>query len=231
MRSTRVENSKRVKIGSYYKLDEGKLARRPIDLDVGQGRQRACSRTSSWIGPQRIFFYSADKVHVVSGTKLDAPSILRPTKSFLYPDIAAVRAVDSTKKNRIQPVVIIGEGKVKRRGISDNDSKPKLAADSEATSKQPSARAQMAAAVHPTLILVLAHYKRDNSNLRDGLAKNKKFPVFDEKTMVYGVYYDEQQDLHPLFPQVDLGNEHYVIRFYQVLVVDHQLEANAFLGR
>jgi len=170
-----------------------------------------------------------------SGTKLEAPEILRPTKSFPFPDLAAVRAADATKTNRIQPVFISGEGKVKRRGISDDDKKPKPASDSEEpVSNQPNARAQMAAAVHPTLLLlVLAHYKRQNLNVsRDGLAKNGIFPDFDEKSMVYGVYYDEQQiRIYTHFPQIEEVSGRFVIRFYQVLVEDFQLEDVAFLGR
>ncbi|KAJ6624011.1 hypothetical protein B0H10DRAFT_1943505 [Mycena sp. CBHHK59/15] len=119
-------------------------------------------------------FYNAKK-------KLSAPLILRPTKPFAYPDIAAVRAAG--QDGRIEPVVIIGEGK----------------ADGTRTKHTtPTAVAQMAAAVHPTLILlILAHYERAglSGSLPNIANETNKFPTFDDKSMVYGIYYDEHQVL------------------------------------
>ncbi|KAJ7865513.1 hypothetical protein B0H13DRAFT_1076367 [Mycena leptocephala] len=166
-------------------------------------------------------FYSANKVHIVSGQKLDAPSILRPTKAFAFPDIGAVRA--RGQDNHIQPVVIIGEGKVKRRGLSDDD---------KSNVNKPSPRAQMAAAVHPTLILlVISHYKENKLSL-ENLHSSTTFPLFDEKSMVYGIYYDEKEiRVYTHFPQVDRVDGRYVIRFYQFLVATFPLVNTSFWDR
>ncbi|KAJ7206239.1 hypothetical protein B0H12DRAFT_449275 [Mycena haematopus] len=176
-------------------------------------------------------FYSANKVHVISGQKLDAPKLLRLTTSFAYPDLAAVRT--GGQGNHIEPVVIIGEGKVRERGIHDE-----LPGRQQGKRpKQPSARAQMAASVHPTLILlVLAHYLRHRTGQDtlklDKLPTSKVFPKFDEQAMVYGIYYDEGQvRIYIHFPQIEEDNGHYVIRFYQIPVAVFLLLEKSYLRR
>ncbi|KAJ7773727.1 hypothetical protein DFH07DRAFT_952767 [Mycena maculata] len=174
-------------------------------------------------------FYSADKVHVISGQKLVAPDILRPLKSFPYPDIAAVRT--GGKENHVEPVVIIGEGKVKKRGISDDDEADPVKVDS--ILKRPTARAQMAAAVHPTLILlVLAHYKRHSLSLAK-LLSDTEFPKFNEQSMVYGIYYDEAEiRIYIHFPQLEEHPEGgFVIRFYQLPVAIFSVLNTNFVER
>ncbi|KAJ7699064.1 hypothetical protein B0H17DRAFT_317994 [Mycena rosella] len=175
-------------------------------------------------------FYSVRKVKVLSGQKLDAPEFLRPTKSFPYADIAAVRAPDDSKDDsHIKPVVIVGESKVKRRGIRDD---PPAENQNTIPIKQPSARAQMAAAVHPTLILLaLAHFERNRLQV-DDLVTKKALPQFDAKSMVYGIYYNEQSvKIYTHFPQVEEANERYVIRFYQVPVATFTLPDTNFVQR
>ncbi|KAJ7870063.1 hypothetical protein B0H14DRAFT_3861028 [Mycena olivaceomarginata] len=150
-------------------------------------------------------FYNAKK-------KLSAPLILRPTKPFAYPDIAAVRAAG--QDGRIEPV-----------------------ADGTRTKHTtPTAVAQMAAAVHPTLILlVLAHYERAglSGSLPNIANETHKFPTFDDKSMVYGIYYDEQQVLiYAHFPQVEqvrIGE--FAIRFVQLEVASFPLLGTTFLDR
>jgi hypothetical protein len=146
---------------------------------------------------------------------------IRPSKAFAFPEIGAVRA--RGQANHIQPVVIIGEGKVKRQGLSDDD-KPNV--------NKPSPRAQMAAAVHPTLILlVISHYKENNLSLED-LHSSTTFPLFDEKSMIYGIYYDEKEiRVYTHFPQVDRVDGCYVIRFYQFLVATFPLVNTSFWDR
>ncbi|KAJ7769046.1 hypothetical protein B0H14DRAFT_3591423 [Mycena olivaceomarginata] len=165
-------------------------------------------------------FYSANEVHIWSEAGCSQHSI-RPSKAFAFPDIGAVRA--RGQANHIQPVVIIGEGKVKRRGLSDDD-KPNV--------NKPSPRAQMAAAVHPTLILlVISHYEENNLSLED-LHSSTTFPLFDEKSMVYGIYYDEKEiRVYTHFPQVDRVDGRYVIRFYQFLVATFPLVDTSFWDR
>ncbi|KAJ7817593.1 hypothetical protein B0H14DRAFT_2601888 [Mycena olivaceomarginata] len=170
-------------------------------------------------------FYNAKK-------KLSAPLILRPTKPFAYPDIAAVRAAG--QDGRIEPVVIIGEGKVRRRGLSDDTESQADGTRTKHTT--PTAVAQMAAAVHPTLILlVLAHYERAglSGSLPNIANETHKFPTFDDKSMVYGIYYDEQQVLiYAHFPQVEqvrIGE--FAIRFVQLEVASFPLLGTTFLDR
>ncbi|KAJ7737001.1 hypothetical protein DFH07DRAFT_966691 [Mycena maculata] len=174
-------------------------------------------------------FYSADKVHVISGQKLVAADILRPLQSFPYPDTAAVRT--GGKENHVETVVIIGEGKVKQRGISDDDEADPVKVDS--ILKRPTARAQMAAAVHPTLILlVLAHYRRHNLSLSK-LSSDTEFPKFNEKSMVYGIYYDEAEiRVYTHFPQLEEHPEGgFVIRFYQLPVAIFSVLNTNFVER
>ncbi|KAJ7509707.1 hypothetical protein B0H11DRAFT_1256013 [Mycena galericulata] len=181
-------------------------------------------------------FHSVHQVHVISGQKLVAPDILRPLKSYPYPDLAAVRTAGG--KNQIEPVVIIGEGKVKKRGIgSDGDDEPPAdPAKAEAILRRPNARAQMAAAVHPTLILlVLAHYNNPANGLKiETLSSGKDYPKFDHKCMVYGIYYDEKEiRIYAHFPQLELdkASNKFVIRFYQIPVSTFRLVNTTFLER
>ncbi|KAJ6481250.1 hypothetical protein C8R47DRAFT_594135 [Mycena vitilis] len=167
-------------------------------------------------------FYSAKKVHVLSGQKCALPASLRPTRRFAYPDLAAVRTGNT---GDIEPVVIIGEGKVRARGLKDDAAAQQV--------KQPNPRAQMAAAVHSTLILlVLCHYERTPGISIQELATTDKDPGFDEKTAVYGIYYDEKSiHIYLHFPQVQTVGAKNVIRFNQIPVAEYSFASSSFVKR
>ncbi|KAJ7180985.1 hypothetical protein C8R46DRAFT_1071106 [Mycena filopes] len=168
----------------------------------------------------RDIFHGAEEVELLSsGEKIAAPQALGPTDSFPYPDLAALRiaGTDRNQAQRIQPVVIVGEAKARQRGLKSDAE----AARSKTSSQgRANARAQMAAAVHPTLILlVIAHYLRDQSLDIKQLATQKKFPQFDEKSIVFGIYYDQAEvRIYAHFPQVVNEDGSYRIKFYQVAV-------------
>jgi hypothetical protein len=93
----------------------------------------------------------------------------------------------------------------------------------------------MAAAVHPTLILlVLAHFARTQTPLVEFPHPHphaeKALPPFDEKCVVYGIYYSEKHvRIYGHFPQVelDVGGSR-VIRFCQIPIADFDLGSNMF---
>ncbi|KAJ7289209.1 hypothetical protein C8J57DRAFT_1627768 [Mycena rebaudengoi] len=156
---------------------------------------------------------------VISNQQLIFPKSLWSIKyNAAYPDIACLR--DGTE---LKPVLIIGEGKVHRRGMHKTGLKESTGHD---------VRAQMAAAVHPTMILlVLAYYK----DIRDGLQNIKMKPANDKPTefghesMVYGVYYDEKEvRILAHFPQLvetpdSKDGQTHGIRFFQVPVIRFNL--------
>ncbi|KAJ7742850.1 hypothetical protein B0H16DRAFT_1562561 [Mycena metata] len=173
-------------------------------------------------------FYSAEKVHVISGQKLDAPLLLRPTNAFAYPDLASLRM--AAFANQLESVVI------RRRDLTDQEDIP---VDTPKTSDSPTARAQMAAAVHPTLILlVLAHYLEKAKSIGD-LPKltetdEAELPVFDQRSMVYGIYYDETViQILAHFPQFvfDDKRSRFTVRFYQVQVQIFNIQNITMLGK
>ncbi|KAK7019047.1 hypothetical protein R3P38DRAFT_1285676 [Favolaschia claudopus] len=168
-------------------------------------------------------FYSADKIHVTSTQKQNLSDILRPTASHVFPDLSeAVRRTGSTTYH-IEPVAIIGEAEAERRG-SEDDTIPKA--------YRPSARVQMTAAVHGTLILlVLAHCQKNNIRLQD-FKTNPEVPPFDEKSMVYGVHYDEAKiQVYVHFPQVMTVDGHNVIRFFQLRVASYTFAHSSYWTR
>ncbi|KAJ7086133.1 hypothetical protein B0H15DRAFT_360029 [Mycena belliarum] len=166
-------------------------------------------------------FYSADKVRVTSGQKLLIPKCLLPTNSVPYPDIAAVRIGDETK-NGLEPVLIIGEGKTRKTGIQYNG---------EPNNNTPYARAQLAAGLHPTLVLLVLAYCKAK-NIVDFTERNKKFPEFDKNYMAYGIYYDEKViRIYTHFPQLEQNDSGPVVRFYQLEVECFSLEDTAFSER
>ncbi|KAJ7086122.1 hypothetical protein B0H15DRAFT_909892 [Mycena belliarum] len=165
-------------------------------------------------------FYSADKVRVTSGQKLLIPKCLLPTNSVPFPHIAAVRIGDETK-NGLEPVLIIGEGKTRKTGIQYHG-KP---------NNTPYARAQLAAGLHPTMVLLVLAYCKANG-IADFTERNKKFPDFDANYMAYGIYYDEKViRIYTHFPQLEQNNSGPVLRFYQLEVECFDLEHPIFSER
>ncbi|KAJ7509705.1 hypothetical protein B0H11DRAFT_1255992 [Mycena galericulata] len=114
-----------------------------------------------------------------------------------------------------------------RRGHHNADPSPP-----DDDSEEPKTPAQMATALHSTLILlVLAHYRRHNLSLSQ-LSTSKTFPEFDEKSMVYGISYNDKEiRIYTHFPQVELVEGRYVIRFYQFPVATFSLVDTIFLNR
>ncbi|KAJ6481247.1 hypothetical protein C8R47DRAFT_594073 [Mycena vitilis] len=174
-------------------------------------------------------FYTADRVRILSGQKALVPSVLRPTTAFTYPDMAAVRCRSSGTR-QLEPAVVVAEAKVRLGGIKDAVRIRKATTPS----KMANPRAQMAAAVHSTLILlVIAHCLNPNTAIKaqDIPAKGHHLK-FDEKSMVYGIYYDEEQvRVYIHFPQIECVKQTYVVRFYQIQIASFPLQKTTFMSR
>ncbi|KAJ7656485.1 hypothetical protein DFH06DRAFT_1328764 [Mycena polygramma] len=188
-------------------------------------------------------FYSGSRVHVLRqvpslfGEKLETARALQPTDRATDPDLAAVRSAGETK--HMEPPVLIDEGRARRRGLKRNDEGVMK------TTNQSSPRAQIAAAVHSTLILlVLAHYAASPNSAKEkkldpkNIATCDDFPHLDHKSMVYGIYYDETEvQFFAHFPQVvaqTIRNEpgrKYAIRFYQIQVAEFVFAGSTLLDR
>ncbi|KAK6997303.1 hypothetical protein R3P38DRAFT_3286421 [Favolaschia claudopus] len=184
-------------------------------------------------------FYSADKIHVTSRSSCTAASeqhqlllVLRSRifRTSLDPPPAMFsltywrQCVErGATTYHIEPVAIIGEAEVERRG-SEDDTIPKA--------NRPSTRVQMTAAVHGTLILlVLAHCQKNNIRLQD-FKTSPEVPPFDEKSMVYGVHYDEAKiQIYVHFPQVMTVDGHNVIRFFQLRVASYTFAHSSYWTR
>ncbi|KAJ7180989.1 hypothetical protein C8R46DRAFT_1071113 [Mycena filopes] len=161
-------------------------------------------------------FSGVTSVRFMSGQKLsDIPLVLWATNSVPFPDLASLLGGGA---GEIEPVVLVGEAKTGEKGIRT------IQRREGKDSKRASPRAQMAAAVHPTLILlVIAHCRKVYPDKLEGnfekFSAEGRNLTFKEDSVVYGIYYDQAEvRIYAHFPQVEEVEGKCVIRFYQVPV-------------
>ncbi|KAJ7226244.1 hypothetical protein B0H12DRAFT_1149235 [Mycena haematopus] len=188
-----------------------------------------------FVGSALSGIFNLSKCSVISGLKLNFPDFLRPTKAFAFPDIATLREGDHG--NYLSPVAIIGEGKIRERGLRKANAVP------HKLSSSPNVRAQIALALHPTMILlVIAHYDKihiaEPSRSLDEIQHPKptQKPNFGAESMIYGIYYnDVEVVIFAHFPQiVEKVSGHTAetcVRFFQVPVARFPLKTGNLLER
>ncbi|KAJ7157516.1 hypothetical protein C8R43DRAFT_948907 [Mycena crocata] len=183
------------------------------------------------VGSALSGIFHVARCDIISGTKLEFPTCLKLSESSAYPDLATLR--QSNDNNLLRAVVIIGEGKVRARGMHKKNPKGAL-------SNSPNVRAQIAAALHPTMILLILAHCSDLENKNKISLEDIKSPrpgvraMFGSECMVYGVYYDEAEIIilaH--FPQIvqDKDSGKTSIRFFQVPVTNFILNRGTLLQR
>ncbi|KAJ7157509.1 hypothetical protein C8R43DRAFT_996686 [Mycena crocata] len=188
------------------------------------------------VGSALMGIFDIKACDIISGAKLDFPNYLRPwQKSVAFPDIASLR--QSNQNSLLRAVVAIGEGKIRERGMHKHKSSSK----SPEESKAPDVRAQIAVAIHPTMILlVIAHCsfsdpKEKNIPLKEIQSPNPlAMAQFGWECLIYGVYYDETEvTILAHFPQILRrdGAAKSFIQFFQIPVATFQFNSESLLER
>ncbi|KAJ7882759.1 hypothetical protein B0H14DRAFT_3857455 [Mycena olivaceomarginata] len=178
------------------------------------------------VGSALSGIFNMPRSDVISGIKLDFPGFLRPWDCVAFPDIATLR--QSGENNLLRAVVVIGEAKIRQRGLhKTNAVQP---------TKSPNVRAQIAVALHPTMILlVIAYYLRVDTGSIDEIKSPKlgKKTKFGPECKVYGIYYDEVEIvILAHFPQVVEKNPgETCIKFFQIPVAAFALKTGSILER
>jgi hypothetical protein len=121
---------------------------------------------------------------------------MRESKSDPHPDISTRRLKEGF--NTVQPVTVAGECKQSKRVIETRPRSgstlqvPAVAAVATKTGNAPEVRAQRSASLHATMILmVLYHYHLKKLSAKE--RNEERIGALDERSFVYGVYYDEEQ--------------------------------------
>ncbi|KAJ7157508.1 hypothetical protein C8R43DRAFT_996685, partial [Mycena crocata] len=166
------------------------------DSEHVQGDERRVSELTveRLVGSALSAIFVVKHCDLIAGSKLEFPAFLRPGNAVAFPDIATLR--QSNSDNVLRAVVAIGEGKIQERGMH------RPGKDVNPLSKTPNVQAQIAAAIHPTMILLVINYYLklavgNPSRKIDEIQSPKPGGViqteFKEECLIYGVYYDEAQ--------------------------------------